>query len=128
MSYCSISLGKKNKATKQQETTLASEVTHKQAEVVYFFNFLKISFNCSLSLTLLFEVIRLQKKSLFQMKKNLLVSITSNNLTLSRLRVVQLQITQKTQDKKQLGTNPFSSHIKVKVVTEVILSLAIVNT
>lgn len=121
MSYCSISLGKKNKATKQQETTLASEVTHKQAEVVYFFNFLKISFNCSLT-------IRLQKKSLFQMKKNLLVSITSNNLTLSRLRVVQLQITQKTQDKKQLGTNPFSSHIKVKVVTEVILSLAIVNT
>lgn len=96
MSYCSISLGKKNKATKQQETTLASEVTHKQAEVVYFFNFLKISFNCSLSLTLLFEVIRLQKKSLFQMKKNLLVSITSNNLTLSPLRVVQLQITQKT--------------------------------
>lgn len=128
MSYCSISLGKKNKATKQQETTLASEVTHKQAEVVYFFNFLKISFNCSLSLTLLFEAIRLQKKSLFQMKKNLLVSITSNNLTLSPLRVVQLQITQKTQDKKQLGTNPFSSHIKVKVVTEVILSLAIVNT
>lgn len=62
MSYCSISLGKKNKATKQQETTLASEVTHKQAEVVYFFNFLKISFNCSLT-------IRLQEKESFSDEK-----------------------------------------------------------
>ena len=37
-------------------------VTHKQAEVVYFFNFLKISFNCSLT-------IRLQEKESFSDEK-----------------------------------------------------------